>query len=365
VRHGVVAVRRQGTLDRDVGQRPLAGLPGGEGQQRSGRGHVRLARVPNHIDPQPPVRGAVPGLHPGPGVVTHPQIRDGHREPGELVEVGDLPATAVDADRGADRFPAGLDHQPHAARRCGKFLGSAHRTLGGLGHRLGLRAGQRRERAGQRRPVGAGRQPGRSERGRGWVRPAVERDALGRAAARILAQVRPVPSVLHPQHVAHGQAGRAQGGPERFGDRRDPGAGAIPGGDDRLDPPLLEHRDRVLRDLLRRRRAGRVREVIAEREHDSPAPRVKTDHDHALARVESQQVRDHREEAVHGTDPDPGRRAVRRVVGVRGLVTRWRVICHAARLGRTARLRRPDKRRAVCNRAVSTGRLTELTAWPW
>jgi inner membrane transporter RhtA len=50
--HRVPGVGGQGPGYRDVGQRALARLPGGEGQQRGGGGHVRLARAADQVGPQ-------------------------------------------------------------------------------------------------------------------------------------------------------------------------------------------------------------------------------------------------------------------------------------------------------------------------
>src|SRR5580700_9098142 len=50
--HRVPGLGGQGPGYRDVGQRALARLPGGEGQQRGGGGHVPLARAADQVGPQ-------------------------------------------------------------------------------------------------------------------------------------------------------------------------------------------------------------------------------------------------------------------------------------------------------------------------
>jgi hypothetical protein len=300
--------------------------------------------VTDHVGPQPLMVRAVPGFHPRPGVITYPQVGDCHAEPGELVVVGDLATVAVDSDRRADRLPASLDHEPEVGGGRGRdqIRCAPHRALRRLAHRLSGLAGQRGKRARQRGPVRAGRHPGRGHRGAGGVCRRVERHAVWRAAARVRADVGPVAPVLHPEQVAQGDPGTTKARPDLLGNRSDQRAVAIASRDGGPDFPLPQHGGRVLGDVSRQRGVGRVRQVVAEREHDAPAPRVKADDHHALARVEPQQMRDDGQEASHGADPDPRHFSARLTVRVRGLVTRGRVVCHAASLRRARRPARRD-----------------------
>jgi len=59
-------------------------------------------RPPNHVDPQPPVRILVPGIHPSPSLVPDPQIPQLRRHPGDLVVGRGAVAVAVDGDHAAD-----------------------------------------------------------------------------------------------------------------------------------------------------------------------------------------------------------------------------------------------------------------------
>ena len=110
--HGVARIGGQRPVQRHVGERPVTGLPRGEGQQRGGCGQPRAARPAYDVSPQSQVRLPVPGDHPRPGVVPYRQADQADQEPGESVRVGDRAAAAVDPDRLAHRPPPGADRQP-------------------------------------------------------------------------------------------------------------------------------------------------------------------------------------------------------------------------------------------------------------
>jgi hypothetical protein len=46
------------------------------------RGHVAGLGPPDHVDPQPQVRAGMAGIHPGPGVISDPQVPWRHGDPG-------------------------------------------------------------------------------------------------------------------------------------------------------------------------------------------------------------------------------------------------------------------------------------------
>lgn len=251
--HRVLRVGREGTVDRDVRQRPVTGLPGDEREQgRRGR-HVRLGRAADHVGPQPLVGRAVLMLHTRPGIVAYPQVRDGQDEPGQLVVVGDLAAAAVAGDRVPDRVPARVHQRPKAIRRARlrdhQRLRPPPRALMCPAHRIRLRPGHRRDRGSQRFPVGADRHPSGGQRGGVRVRRPVEPDPVRRAAVRILARVRPVPALVHPEQVAQRDGRAAGGGPERVGDGSDQSSRAVSRRDGRRDPALAHDVDSVLGDV--------------------------------------------------------------------------------------------------------------------
>ena len=65
------------------------------------------------------------------------------------------------------------------------------------------------------------REPAPRQDPRGGMGGGVERDTLSRAAARVSAQIGPVPAVLDPQQIAHLQPGPGRGGAHRVDQRRD------------------------------------------------------------------------------------------------------------------------------------------------
>ena len=342
--HRVPGIGGQGSLRGHVGQRAVAGLPGGEGQQRGRRGHVPGRHPPHHVGPQPQVRLDLFRHHPGPGVVTDPQVGQGHRQPGQAVVPGDPAAAPVRPDRLADRAqalggdPLGGPAPAAGSRARPDQVGSVpFGAADGLAHRLLGQPAERGDRGGQGGPVAQRLVAGRGHRRGGGVRDEVERHALGRAAARVMAGVGPVPAVLDAQRVVQRDIGQAQLADQRVRHGRDHRRGSVADRDGQRELVPGQDRSGVRGDLGRRGGVRRLGQVVTEGQLDTAARRACADDDQAPARVKAEQARDHGQHRVRRADAEqrrgPGRRGGRGVsragAGRLGIGGR-RVLIHAA-----------------------------------
>ncbi len=204
--HRVVRIGFKGPLDRDAGQRAVARLPRGEGQQCRRRRDEVGRQPPHEIDPQPLVSVMKLRIHPRPGIIAHPQIGERDAQPGDLIVVGQRAAAAVPRDRLLDRPAPGVcDRQKRVIARSRSIQvdqrsRSLHGPLDGLAHRP-CRLGLRSDDTGQFGPVGTDGEPRRGKCGRRRVTGRVERLAFWWTAVRVYAEVGPVPLAFPPQHV--------------------------------------------------------------------------------------------------------------------------------------------------------------------
>ena len=117
----------------------------------------------------------------------------------------------------------------------------------------------------------------------------VERRALGRAAAGFRADVGPITELLRPEQFRDRYPGLWRVIAQRFGERRDEVFGTVANRDSTLNVLRGEHAYGMPDDLGRQAAVRRVRQVIAEGDAHLGARRFGADHDHAVARLESEQ----------------------------------------------------------------------------
>ena len=136
------------------------------------------------------------------------------------------------------------------------------------------------------------------------MRKGVVRLALDGAAARVVAQVRPVPALVGPEHLAEPDPGRGGCGTQRVDYWRDQPAGPEPGQHGQAELLPGQHADRVPGDVRGGLRVRRVGKVIAEAKLDALPWRGDPEYHHAAVRPEPDQVRDHREQGSRGIHLD-------------------------------------------------------------
>jgi len=196
--------------DRYVGQRAVARLPGGEGEQACWSRHITGFSAAQNVGPKKPMRLTVLRIHPRPGVVTHTQVGETDCQPCDFVMTADPPAVTICAYRGAHRSYTFLDHRaqnltaPGArtrdlrdTRRCPVL-----RTERGLAHGYARHAAQWRYRLLKGRAVGQRHVACERHLGSDGIGGYIERNAVSRAAAQILTKVGPIPAVLDAKHFA-------------------------------------------------------------------------------------------------------------------------------------------------------------------
>src|SRR5205823_12201656 len=136
--------------------------------------------------------------------------------------------------------------------------------------------------------------PGAGECRRRGMREGVERLALDGAAARVVAQIRPVPALVGPEDLAEPDPGRGGRGTQRVDHRRDQLAGPEPGQYGQAELLPGQYADRVPGDVRGGLRVRRVGKVVAEAQLDPLSRRTDPEDHHAAFRTEPDQVRDHR-----------------------------------------------------------------------
>ena len=178
---------------------------------------------------------------------------------------------------------------------------------GGLAHGFRGDAAERRDPGRHRGPVGQHPVPGAGQGGRGRMRAGIERRARGRAAGLVGAQVGPVASVLDAQDVQHVDPGRPRRGAQRARHRVDQRPGTVADRHQRGQPLRAEHADGVRGDVRGDPRAGRIGQVVAERDLDRGrgAPRSRSRPGWPAARSRAGAARSRA--ATRAIRPGPGR----------------------------------------------------------
>ncbi len=222
MRHRVRRIRAEGPVDRHRGQRPVAGLPGRERQQRRGRRNVVKRRAPEDIGPQLTMLLVVRRMHPGPRVVTDPDVGQQHGKPGEVLDAGDTSAATIPPDRPLNLSPADPGG-PELRVAVSLVLAELHQP-GKTRQPLARRPRDRVRRTGgtlQRPREGVPvrlRGQARVSHHRGCrMRSRVVQAALRRAARGVIAEQGPVPAAVSPQeflqvNVATAEADRSPEG---------------------------------------------------------------------------------------------------------------------------------------------------------
>ena len=188
----------------------------------------------------------------------------------------------------------------------GELAGRALGAPGGLGHGVGLGAGDRSDGGGERLAAGRRRNPGAGQHGGRRMRVRADDESVGRAAGRAGAQVRPAPAVLDPQEIVQPDPGSGQDLAGLVGERGDERAGPVADQDGVGELVPGKQDGRVADDLRGHGGVGRVRQVEPERE---PHPAIRARHgedNQAAVGVEAEQEGDDGDQGVRGADLDPG-----------------------------------------------------------